>query len=159
MNNIGIIIMKGKKKKKNNLDKIFENGKIKDNYNKIYEDMNNKNIFQINKDTKDRNNKDIKDNNNKEVLQLCQNCNDSNVTKISLYFESLVQKIKETILCQSNERFHILEGILYEKYPQYKESENYFIVKCVKVNRFKALKENNIKNGDKIVLNIIDYDN
>ena len=174
--NIGRIIMKGKQveEKGNNLDKKFENEKIKENNNKVYGDLNNKiyqnkeenNNIKLNKDNKDGDNnnknikdiKDIKDNNNKEVLQTNQNCKESNDTKIRLIFESVDQKIKETILCQSNERFHILEGLLYEKYPQYKESENYFIVNGVKVNRFKTLKENSIKNGDKIILNIIDYD-
>ena len=168
--NIGIIIKKEKQveEKDSKLETIFENEKIKNNNNKeekndieLNKDKNNnkKDFNDNNKDIKENENINIKDNNNnKEDLQANQNCKDSNDTKISLFFESVDQKIKETIVCQSNESFHILEGILYEKYPQYKESENYFIVNGVKVNRFKTLKENNIKNGDKIVLNIIDYD-
>ena len=168
--NIGMI-MKGEKvdEKDNKLEKTFENEKIKDN-NKICQNKEEGNNIKINKDNKDKNinnNKDIKDNDNKDIrnntnskeaLQENKNCNNNNDTEISLYFESMDQKIKHTITCQSNESFHILEGKLYEKYPQYKESENYFIVNGGKVNRFKTLKENNIKNGDKIVLNIIDYD-
>ena len=171
--NIGMIL-KGEKidEKDNKLEKTFENEKIKDN-NKICQKKEEENNYKINKDNKDNkdkninNNKDIKDNDNKdikdntnskEVLQEYKNCNNNNDTEISLYFESMDQKIKHTITCQSNESFHILEGKLYEKYPQYKESENYFIVNGGKVNRFKTLNENNIKNGDKIVLNIIDYD-
>ena len=168
--NIGIIIKKDKQveEKDSKLEKIFENEKIKNNNNKeekndieLNKDKNNnkKDFNDNNKDIKENENINIKDNNNnKEDRQANQNCKDSNDTKISLFFESVDQKIKETIVCQSNESFHILEGILYEKYPQYKESENYFIVNGVKVNRFKTLKENNIKNGDKVVLNIIDYD-
>ena len=153
--NIDLILNKGnqEEEKDNKSEKIVDNEKIKDNNNNKEE----KNNIQINKNKNEI--EDIKENDNsKEVLLVNQNCKDNNDNKISLYFQSVDQKIKETILCQSNEKFHILEGILYEKYPQYKESENYFIVNGVKVNRFKTLKENNIKNGDKIVLNIIDDD-
>ena len=162
--NIGIIIKKEKQIEEKD-EKIKNNNYNKEEKNDIElnKDKNNNNnkkdLIDNNKDFKENENKNIKDNNNnKEDLQANQNCKDSNDTKISLFFESVDQKIKETIVCQSNESFHILEGILYEKYPQYKESENYFIVNGVKVNRFKTLKENNIKNGDKVVLNIIDYD-
>lgn len=153
--NIDLILNKGnqEEEKDNKSEKIVDNEKIKDNNNNKEE----KNNIQINKNKNEI--EDIKENDNsKEVLLVNQNCKDNNDNKISLYFQSVDQKIKETILCQSNEKFHILEGILYEKYPQYKESENYFIVNGVKVNRFKTLKENNIKNGHKIVLNIIDDD-
>ena len=46
--------------------------------------------------------------------------------------------------------------MLYEKYPKYKDTENYFLVNGKKLNRNRTLEENNIKNNDKIILNTID---
>jgi len=108
--NIGMIL-KGEKidEKDNKLEKTFENEKIKDN-NKICQKKEEENNIKINKDNKDKNinnNKDIKDNDNKdikdntnskEVLQEYKNCNNNNDTEISLYFESMDQKIKHTII-------------------------------------------------------------
>ena len=163
-------------------EKIEDNkiNKIDNKDNKIYEDdnkINQKNeknqddkINKIdNKDNKDnqikKSNEDIKDNkNNKDRKSLIDNqkiTDNKDIkldTKISLYISSVDQKINETFNCKLNEGFHIIEGLLYEKYPEYKDSENYFLVNGVKINRFKNLKENNIKDGDKIILNILDDD-
>ena len=44
--------------------------------------------------------------------------------------------------------------MLYNKYPKYTDTENYFLVGGIKVNRHKTLKNNNIKNNDIITLYI-----
>ena len=46
-----------------------------------------------------------------------------------------------------------MEEKLYEEFPEYKETDNYFLVNGNKVKRFKTIKENNIKNGKPVVLN------
>ena len=43
-------------------------------------------------------------------------------------------------------------------FPNFKESVNYFLVGGIKINQYKTLKENNIKNNDVLTLNVIDYD-
>ena len=39
----------------------------------------------------------------------------------------------------------MIEDFIYEKYPEYKEDVNYFLVNEIKINRFITLKENSIK--------------
>ena len=46
--------------------------------------------------------------------------------------------------------------MLYRKFPEYKETENYFLVNGKKINKYKTIEENNIKNNDVLTLNIID---
>ena len=57
---------------------------------------------------------------------------------------------------KNTELFVFLELRLYNEYPQYKEKEIYFIVNGNRINRFKTIEENNIKNGNSIILNIIE---
>jgi len=115
-----------------------------------------------NKDTKEiKDDKDNNDNNdNNEIIEVKDYNDDKEIkdNKICLYFISCDQKINQTIKCRANEGFHILEGLLYEKYPEYKDTENYFLVNGNKISRFKNLKENNIKDGDTIMLNIINVE-
>ena len=49
-----------------------------------------------------------------------------------------------------------IETILYNNYPKYKDTENYFLVNGKKINRNKTIEENKIKNNDVLTLNIID---
>jgi hypothetical protein len=63
-----------------------------------------------------------------------------------------------TIIAKNNDKFSKIEDILYEKYPNYKESDNYFIFKGNKVKRNKTLEENNIKDNDIIMLSTNDFD-
>ena len=45
-----------------------------------------------------------------------------------------------------------MEEKLYEEFPEYKETDNYFVVDGKRVKRFKTMKENNIKNGRPVIL-------
>ena len=45
------------------------------------------------------------------------------------------------------------EEQLYEHYPEYKETNNYFTCNGILIKRFKSLIDNKIKNSDKILLN------
>jgi len=60
------------------------------------------------------------------------------------------------IACKNTDIFAKLEIKLYEDYPEYKEKETYFIKNGDRINRFKSLDENNIKNNDVLMLNICD---
>ena len=71
---------------------------------------------------------------------------------ISTLFISTDQKIMYTIACKNTTPFVKLEEKLYEEYPEYKETENYFIYNGAKIKRFKTVEENKIKNGKPIML-------
>ena len=48
--------------------------------------------------------------------------------------------------------------MLYEIYPKYIETDNFFVVSGNRINRNKTIKENNIKNNDIITLIINNLD-
>ena len=76
---------------------------------------------------------------------------------LAIGFTSRIQKIKNYILPYKDSELLVrIEGKLYNEYSEYKEKEIYFIVGANKIKRFKTLKENNIKSGSIIMLNIIE---
>ena len=78
---------------------------------------------------------------------------------MSLIFTSADQVIHHSVICKNNENFNNVENRLYDDgFPEYKESENYFTFNGIKINKSKTLEENNIKNSDVIILNVIDDD-
>ena len=76
---------------------------------------------------------------------------------IKINFYSVNQKIQNySILCRKNEKFAIIEQNLYEAYPEFIETENYFLLGGKKINRNKTLAQNNINHNDNILLEIYD---
>ena len=74
---------------------------------------------------------------------------------ISIILTSVDQKFFHSIICKNKEKFNIIENKFYEAYPDYIETENFFTLNGKKVNKYKTLDDNNIKNNDIILLNII----
>ena len=72
---------------------------------------------------------------------------------LSVQFVSNDQKITYSIKCKNTTKFVRVEEKLYEVYPEYKETENYFIHYGNAIKRFKSIEENNIKSGIPIILN------
>ena len=66
---------------------------------------------------------------------------------INIEFISSDKKINYTIDCLKSQYFYEIEEKLYEKYPKYRESNNYFIVDGKEILRFKTIGENEIRNG------------
>jgi hypothetical protein len=62
------------------------------------------------------------------------------------------------MITKNTENFSKLEISLYEKYPRYLDSENYFIVNGNKINRNRTLEQNKIKNNDVITLLINNFE-
>ena len=60
--------------------------------------------------------------------------------------------INYTIIAKNTDDFVKIEKELYDKYPNYKNFENNFLLNGKKINKYKTLKENNIKNNDIIYL-------
>jgi len=71
---------------------------------------------------------------------------------ISIKFISGEQDINYSLIAKNTVKFIKLEYILYEKYPKYMETVNYFLSGGNRVNRNKTLGQNNIKNNDIITL-------
>ena len=49
--------------------------------------------------------------------------------------------------------FNIIETKIYECYPMYKEKDNYFTLNGNKINKYKTLEENKIKDNHIIIMN------
>ena len=76
-----------------------------------------------------------------------------NEKMMSIIFASVDQSIHYSIVCKNTDNIHQLEGELYREYPQFSETENYFMCKGKVLNKFHSFESNYIKNGDVIVLN------
>ena len=72
---------------------------------------------------------------------------------LCIHFKSMDQKVDLAIPYKNTDIFASLEEQLYENYPEYKETNNFFTCNGKVINRFKSLEENRIKNSDKILLN------
>ena len=71
---------------------------------------------------------------------------------LAITFISSTQKINCPIACKNNNTFVRIEEKLYDRYPDLKNYENYFWIKGKKIKRFLTLEENNIKDGDIVML-------
>ena len=75
---------------------------------------------------------------------------------ISIKFISTDQTINFDMVAKNTDNFIKLESSLYEKYPKYKETENFFLVNGKKLQKHKTLDENKINDNDVITLEMID---
>ena len=64
--------------------------------------------------------------------------------------------INYNVICKNTDLFVDIEKKLYQDFPKYKDLETYFQVGARKINRFRTIEENNIKNNDVISVFIID---
>ena len=72
---------------------------------------------------------------------------------ISIIFSSVGQNIHYSIVCKNTDDLNKLERELYREYPQFSETDNYFIYKGKVINKFHTFESNHIKNGDVILVN------
>ena len=72
----------------------------------------------------------------------------------SVNFISLDETVHYSVICKNKDKFSKIESMLYDKYPEYKGTKNYFVVNGQKIDISKNLDENGIKNGDIITLKI-----
>jgi len=129
-------------------DNIDDNKKIKDdkvlNSDKI---INNKQKA-IEPEIKN----EIKENKNAEILKELTEEKNKNKKLISIIFTNSTQEFHYSIICKNTDIFSTLEAKLYEKFPQYGETDNYFIANGNKVIGHKTLEDNNIKDSDIVIL-------
>ena len=62
------------------------------------------------------------------------------------------QKVHYSMICKKTQKFTEIEHFLYQKYPEYLESENFFLSNGKKINKYRTLEENKIKNSEIITL-------
>ena len=70
----------------------------------------------------------------------------------TVYFTSIDQKINLAIPCIKTDIFAQIEEKLYKQYPEYRETNNYFIANGKIILRFKTIEDNKIGNGLPIML-------
>ena len=73
---------------------------------------------------------------------------------ICVYFTSSDQNIHYPIPCINTDIFAEVEEKLYKQYPEYRETNNYFISNGKKILKSKTIEENNIGNGLPVILYI-----
>ena len=78
---------------------------------------------------------------------------EKNEKLMSIIFSSVDQKIHYSIVCKNTDNINKLEGEFYREYPQFSETDNYFMCKGKLLNKFHTFESNNIKNGDVINVN------
>ena len=131
-------------------DKLLEKAKIKkDNLKKKIKEI------KFISNTKD--NKIIELENEIKIFRNYYNFS-SNEKLISIKFISINQDIDFTVIAKNTDDFTKIEKILYEKYPKYNDSENFFLVNGSKIDRNMTLEENKIRNNDILTLGINDFD-
>ena len=111
----------------------------------------------LNKKIKDLENTSNKQNNATELeneIKLFRKYNNFSEGEklISIKFTSFEQDVDYSLIIKNTELFSKIEAMLYNKYPRYIETDNYFFVNGIKVNRNKTFEKNNIKNNDIITL-------
>ena len=144
------------KEKNQNYILLKENSQLK---NKI-EELNFKINNQINQKNPNISNNQIKMNelyekifDLEEKLKRFPFILEKNEKLMSIIFSSVDQKIHYSIVCKSTDKINKLEEELYREYPQFSETDNYFVCEGKILNKFHTFEKNNIKNGDVIILN------
>ena len=142
------------KKLKNDLvraNKIIENLKKNENQNS--------NIKNLQDEIKSLKNKlYLKENEiNQLKLKIKNNNKKNNLVNLDdimeVNFQSNNPPINQGIKCLETDTFAEVEEKLYKIYDELRNTNNMFMTNGGPILRFKTLKENNIKDGDKVLLN------
>jgi len=72
---------------------------------------------------------------------------------MSVIFTSLEEQFYYSIICKNTDSFDTIKSKLYDAFPEYSETENYFTVNGNRINKVKTLEYNKINNNDLIILN------
>ena len=105
-----------------------------------------KELIKQNEDLK-KQNEDLKKQNKELIQKINQKNSDREIT---VFINSNDQKVNCQIKCKENELFSEVEKKLYEKYGEYRETNNSFRIGDRQILKDKTIKENNIKDKDKI---------
>ena len=79
---------------------------------------------------------------------------------MTVTFKSFDQKIPHfSVICKNTDIFNQIEKQVYEEYKNYYDSDNYFVANGMKVQKYKSLDENKIRDHDVIMLYALDLNN
>ena len=99
---------------------------------------------------------------NDEIKELKEINNAFNLKKgeklMTVIFISVDQGIHYALICKNTDKFSRIEELLYEKYPDYKKKENFFLYNGNRINRFDTIEENGIQYSSIITLNNYEYE-
>ena len=133
-----------------------ENLNLKKKIDELNVKINNLNI-QINPNNSNNSNKMIEL--YEKIVDLQEKLNrfpfilEKNEKLMSIIFSSVGQNIHYSIVCKNTDDINKLERELYREYPQFSETDNYFMCKGKVINKFHTFESNHIKNGDVILVN------
>ena len=144
----------------------IENNKLKNDLiksNKIIENLkknqnDNSNIKSLNDEIKNlKNQLYLKENEiNQMKLKIKNNNKKDDYVKLDdimvINFTSTDSSINHGIKCVATDTFAEVEEKLYQIYDEFRNTNNMFTIKGRTILRFKTLKENNIRDGDKVLL-------
>ena len=71
---------------------------------------------------------------------------------MSIIFISVDQKIHHSVICKNTDIFAKIENKLYDDMPEYRDTNNFFMIGSRVINKYRSLEENNIHNSDIILL-------
>ena len=145
-----------------NIELTKENGILKEKVNKL--------TFELSKIKNSEKDLQINHNDDKDLYkkyiilnEKCEELNKQlnrypiklkeNEKLISVIFTSVDQNIHYSIVCKNTNTINNLEAELYSKFPEYSETENYFLCKGARISKFKTFDHYHIDNGDIIILN------
>ena len=149
-------------------NKIFiNNNNYNINNNKINTIINNKIKFNIDNNV-------VNYNQNHNSVNYNNNNNNNNINKIInpielylditknekdtqdiiiIYIKSIDQSLNCKIRCKNSDKFNKIVNIILEKEPKFTDQIGFFMCKGTRVNEYRSLKDNGIKNDDVILLN------
>jgi serine/threonine protein kinase len=79
---------------------------------------------------------------------------------MTVTFKSFDQKIPHfSVICKNTDIFNQIEKQVYEEYKNYYDSDNYFVANGMRVQKYKSLDENKIRDHDVIMLYALNLDN
>ena len=154
INNNNSNININKQLKSNLLDDNHNNISKNNSFNNFNNNSNNNNNYLINKDFNQNNTKNnfIEKRNIEKLLVLTKETKDV----ITLHFQSNDQSLNLDVRCKNSDKFNIIVNKIFEIEPKYIEDGVYFLCNGNKINEYKTVKDNQLKDGDSIILQTID---
>ena len=80
----------------------------------------------------------------------------TNEDSITLHIQSSDQLLNYAIRCKTNNIFSYIVTKILERERSYVEKGFYFLCSGNKINEYKTVKENHLKNEDRIIMQIVD---
>ena len=75
---------------------------------------------------------------------------------ITLHFRSSNQLIKYAIRCKTYHKFNMIVNQIFEREPNIVENGLLFLCGGRKINEYKSIKDNQLKDGDVIIIQTIE---